>query len=159
MDAKDLPQLTPKQLKFVKGLLEGKTYSDAYRGAYNTQNWSDEAIWVEASRLKDHPNVSLWLAKAREAQAESVIITREWWNRTALKAMKRAEQDGSHTAVKGFMDSFARVNGLHSDDGEQRAENVLANALARFTLGTGDMGDDGDNAPHAFDVAENKSTH
>jgi hypothetical protein len=57
----ELPKLTPKQNAFVSALLEGKNASDAYRQAYNCENMSRQAIWVEASRLCASPKVALWL--------------------------------------------------------------------------------------------------
>ena len=75
IDAMDLPDLTHKQLGFVRGVLEGKTASDAYRHAYEAENMSDEAIWVEASRLRHDPNVSLWIQAARSANMDRAVLT------------------------------------------------------------------------------------
>lgn len=62
----ELPEITAQQTKFVEGLLKGMTASDAYRAAYDTEHMQASSIWVEASRLKSNPNVSLWLAEARK---------------------------------------------------------------------------------------------
>lgn len=66
MDTRGLPDLTPKQYGFMCGILAGMTGADAYRDAYNAENMEDNPIWVEASRLKSHPKVSLWLKRAKE---------------------------------------------------------------------------------------------
>jgi len=62
MDAEGLPDLTPRQLKFVEGLRQGLTASDAYRAAYDTSNSTPNTVWCEASKLKTHPKVSQWIS-------------------------------------------------------------------------------------------------
>lgn len=43
--------LTPKQEKFVQGILQGMTQAQAYRQAYEAENMSDDSVYREASRL------------------------------------------------------------------------------------------------------------
>ena len=64
--------LTPKQSKFADCLFMGMTQADAYRTAYDCENWSNEAIYVEASRVADLPNVILRL-KELKAIADTQI--------------------------------------------------------------------------------------
>jgi hypothetical protein len=71
----DLPQLTEQQMMFVKGILDGKTGSDAYRAAYNCENMKPETIWAAASRLRHDDKVSAWLEVAREAEMASAKRT------------------------------------------------------------------------------------
>lgn len=75
--AAELPELTDKQFKFVAAVLEGKTYSDAYRASYDVENMSNPAIWVAASRLADNANVALWLRKGVEHGFGSAVATLE----------------------------------------------------------------------------------
>lgn len=77
LDASDLPDLTPQQLKFVEGILAGKTASDAYRAAYDCSNSGRNTVWVESSRLRSHPNVALWLAAARKAHLGTAVLTKD----------------------------------------------------------------------------------
>lgn len=72
-----LPTLTSKQTAFVNALLEGKTASDAYRDAYNCENMSHGAVWVEASRLKSNTKVSLWLRHFQRIGAYAARVTIE----------------------------------------------------------------------------------
>src|SRR6185369_15956121 len=62
---------------FVFLLLQGRSASDAYRGAYNCENSKPNTIWVDASRLKSHPDVALWLAAARKAELGTAKISLE----------------------------------------------------------------------------------
>ena len=43
--------LTEKQEKFVRGLLEGQTQTQAYRNAYDAAGMSEDSVYKEASRL------------------------------------------------------------------------------------------------------------
>ena len=61
--------LTPKQEKFSRLVAEGNTQADAYRGSYSASNMSNEAIWVESSRLMDDPTVAL---RIESIKAESL---------------------------------------------------------------------------------------
>ena len=67
--------LTPKQEKFVQGIIEGKSQADAYRAAYNTKNMSDRAIYIEASLLMDNPNVALRVKELRNQLNASTIMS------------------------------------------------------------------------------------
>ena len=73
----NLPDLTEQQRNFVHGILAGKSASDAYRAAYDCSNSQPNTIWVEASRLRSSPNVSLWLAEARKAEMGQAKLTLE----------------------------------------------------------------------------------
>jgi hypothetical protein len=73
----ELPTLTPKQTAFVNALLVGKTASGAYRESYNCKNMSHGAIWVEASRLRAHPKVALWLRHFQRIGLDSARLSIE----------------------------------------------------------------------------------
>lgn len=67
--------LTPKQEKFVQGIIEGKSQADAYRAAYNTKNMTDKTIREEASRLMSDPNVSAMAKELRNQVKVSTIMS------------------------------------------------------------------------------------
>jgi phage terminase small subunit len=73
----ELPTLTPKQARFVNALLEGKTASDAYRAAYKCESMSQGAIWVEASRLRRSPKISLYLRAVQRIGLEAGLVMME----------------------------------------------------------------------------------
>jgi hypothetical protein len=50
--AEELPDLTGQQMKFVEGLLAGKTGTDAYRAAYDCSNMLSTTVTANASRLR-----------------------------------------------------------------------------------------------------------
>lgn len=71
----ELPELTDQQYEFVRGILAGKTASDAYRAAYDASKMLPNSIWCEASKLRHDPNVAQWLAAARKAHLGHAKIT------------------------------------------------------------------------------------
>ena len=62
--------LTPKQEKFVQGIIEGMSQADAYRSAYSTKNMADKTIWENASRLMSDSKV-----KARVQELRDKVMT------------------------------------------------------------------------------------
>lgn len=76
-EGEELPQLTDQQMRFVEGLLAGKSASDAYRESYNTSNMLNRSIWAEASRLRANLNVASWLSAARKAGLGRAAVTLE----------------------------------------------------------------------------------
>ena len=69
--------LTIKQEKFCQGLFIGLTQIDAYKQAYEAENMSDAAIYVEASRLIDNPNVALRVEQLKDELKLRNMVTIE----------------------------------------------------------------------------------
>jgi len=67
--------LTIKQEKFCMVYVETGNASEAYRQAYNAENMSNEAVWVEGSRLMDNPNVSLRIEELKRSHVERHELT------------------------------------------------------------------------------------
>lgn len=61
----ELPKLTDKQQKFVLNyVINGNKASEAYRAAYDCSEMADNSIAVEANKMLNHPNITLWLKRA-----------------------------------------------------------------------------------------------
>ena len=67
--------LTPKQEAFVQNILQGMNQADAYRSAYSCKNMSDNAIYVNASKLAADAKVALRLRELRDELAKPSIMT------------------------------------------------------------------------------------
>lgn len=67
--------LTPKQEKFVQGIVQGMSQADAYRSAYSCKNMSDNAIYREASLMVDSPKIAQRLQELRGKLEKSTIMT------------------------------------------------------------------------------------
>jgi hypothetical protein len=72
-----LPKLTAKQMKFCEGVLGGLSLSDAYRAAYDVQRMGPPQVNCEASRLRAHPAIALWLDAITTEIAGAHVCTRE----------------------------------------------------------------------------------
>lgn len=67
--------LTAKQEQFVQNIIQGMSQADAYRSAYNCKRMSDNAIYVNASKLVANANVALRLKELRAELAKPSIMT------------------------------------------------------------------------------------
>lgn len=67
--------LTPKQEKFVQGIVQGMSQADAYRSAYSCKKMSDKTIWENASRLMADSKVKARVQELRGKLEKSTIMT------------------------------------------------------------------------------------
>ena len=122
----ELPLLTAKQAAFVDALLAGKRASDAYRHAYNCEHMSQGAIWVEASRLRRSPKISLWLRHFQRIRADAAGVTMEAHLAELVRARELAIAHGQIAAgvqaehyrgkAAGLYEDRLRLTGVPSDD-------------------------------------------
>lgn len=75
--------LTPKQEQFAKAIaLDGMSYSDAYRSAYETKRMSDKTINEKASLLKDQDKIRTRIKELRDEVDTPKIMSaqkrKEW---------------------------------------------------------------------------------
>lgn len=73
----ELSELTPKQMKFVEGILSGKSSTDAYRAAYDCSRSAASTVWPNACRLRSDSKVSAMLVAARKAGLGNAKLTLE----------------------------------------------------------------------------------
>lgn len=67
--------LTAKQELFVQNIIQGMSQADAYRSAYSCKNMSDNAVYVNASKLAADTKVALRLKELREQLATPAIMS------------------------------------------------------------------------------------
>lgn len=67
--------LTPKQEKFVQGIIEGLSQADAYRAAYPKQRMSDKTIHEAASRLMANSKIIARLKELRDQMMKPTIMS------------------------------------------------------------------------------------
>lgn len=113
--AEELPPLTAQQQKFVEGILAGKTASDAYRAAYDTENMGQNTIWVNASVLRNSDKVSLWLSAARQAHLGTATVTYENHMRELERLREIALKSGNIGAAVQAEQLRGKVAGHHID--------------------------------------------
>lgn len=102
--------LTPKQEKFIQGIVNGLTNRDAYKEAYDTENMSDAAIDVEASRLLRNPNVALRHKEIMDALAIPSIMSAQERLEYLTRLIKEEEKEKVLTLAGTFMEKPADFN-------------------------------------------------
>lgn len=85
--------LTEKQEKFAVNVFNGMSLADAYKDSYDCENMSDNAIYVEASRLNALPKVALRIKEMRDETLEPYIMTAK----ERLKWLSEIVQDKEQT--------------------------------------------------------------
>ena len=68
--------LTAKQESFALAIVNGKSQTDAYKEAYDTSNYKDNTIHVNASALVSNTKVSSRIAELRKD-----LVSKELWTR------------------------------------------------------------------------------
>lgn len=114
----DLPDLTPKQMQFVQGLLAGKTATDAYRDAYDVADMATTTIQAEASRLRHNPKVEEWYRAGCIALATSGIISKEDHIRRLEAIGARATAAGDHKTAVAAEHLIGKASGHYTERSE-----------------------------------------
>jgi hypothetical protein len=92
--------LTAKQEAFAQAIADGMTQADAYRTAYDAESMSDNAIYVEASKLIDNPNVAQRVKELKDALADRVLWTREMSVKALVQTFKESSGSVKVACVK-----------------------------------------------------------
>ena len=107
--------LTAKQEAFAQAIADGMTQADAYRTAYDAESMSDNAIYVEASKLIDNPNVAQRVKELKDALADRVLWTREMSVKALVQTFKESSGSVKVAAVKELnaMHGYNEPSKLH----------------------------------------------
>ena len=73
--------LTNQQEAFAQAVIVEKTYSDAYRSAYDCSGMTDKTVHEEASKLNVHPKVSPRVQELRDRAEKRADVTLDRWFR------------------------------------------------------------------------------
>lgn len=108
--------MTSKQLAFARGILDGKTGSDAYRAAYPDSKADNGVIARKAHVLSTHPEIMAYIAQERAKLAEHGLLTRIEKRRILAKIARRA------THKQGSIEAIKVDNAMTGDNAPQRVE-------------------------------------
>lgn len=128
IDAEALPQLTPQQLSFARLVASGKTAADAYRAAYNADDFTDNTIWANASRLRHNDKVQAWIRAGQRAAADVVKMDAGEYASYVQGITQEAKEAGSYGAAVSGAKLLGQVNRLFATD-------------VNITHRSGDLGD------------------
>lgn len=129
-DYRRMRPLTPKQIAFARGVIEGKSLKEAYREAYGS-GATDESVSVMAHRLGRNPRVREMIAGAweetQEALAEDMAATRRYVMRRLLAHSK----GGTDMVQMRALELMARASGLFREPDAPAAGKASPDALKR----------------------------
>ena len=119
-----MKKLSPKQEGFAKCIaLDNMNYVDAYRANYSVDNWSDNAIYVEASKLANSPKILLRIKElSKETDSPRVMNAK----RRKEKLTELAESDDPNVAMKA-------IDLLNKMDGEY-VQKIAADVQTETTI-------------------------
>lgn len=126
--------LTAQQQAFVAGVIEGKSYRQAYRDAYQSGG-SEQTVATAAWRLSRDPRIQALVQASEEERMESLAedqaAARRYVMRRLLAMSKVAKQEGSQLKA---LELLGRAAGMWRE--QQRAEAApLTAADLRAALG------------------------
>lgn len=93
--------LTQKQEEFAKCIVEGMTNADAYRKCYKTENMTNDAIYVNASKLLQNTKVALRIKELREQLSKPSILTAQERLEYLTRIIKGEEKELILTVLDG----------------------------------------------------------
>lgn len=116
--------LTAKQEKFVQGVvLEGMTYSDAYRAAYNAERMTDKTINEKACLLAGDDKIRARMTELREELLTPKVMTAqqrlEW-----LTRLIDSEEEDTNTKLKA-VDIMNKMQGEYTQKVEANVTNEV----------------------------------
>src|SRR6266852_4950124 len=130
----DLPELTNKQYKFVQLVLEGKTLTDSYKGAYDCATMAETTIWAAASRMRHDCKITAWISAARRAGADHSIRTAATHIANLTEIREEARASGNYGDAAQCEIHTGKVSGLYQDQLEithKSSDLDLINAIAQ----------------------------
>lgn len=128
--------LTPQQVAFAQGVIEGKSRRQAYRDAYPNAKGADATISACAHRLSKDPRIARMIAagweETTEALAEDVAAQRRYVSRALVALSKAGKQEGTRLRA---LELLGRAAGLFKDQATPEGKPVTADELRRELAG------------------------
>ena len=117
--------LTAKQLAYAKGILAGKTGSDAYRSSYDSKG-DNKAIAEKACRLSKHPEIMAYIAQERAKIDGEDLLTRKEAVAILAKIAKGKDRGATHRDKIAAVTQASKMLGY---DAPQKVEMKLEGSL------------------------------
>ena len=128
--------LSPRQILFTTGVIQGKSLRQAYRDAYANDTGSDASISASANKLMKDPRIKHILQEAWEETAEHLSEDLAASKRYVLKGLlalsKKAAQEG--TKLKA-LELLGKAAGLFTPTEVQDKAVITADQLKRELAG------------------------
>ena len=125
--------LTPKQRKFVEGVVSGLPYRDAYIEAGYSSNMKAGNVSHEANRLAKHPKLAPLIAEGQREAANRALQAATWSREIAIRRLEALNEHAykqlvnsnmmSRETLSAFFGSLDRLNEL-TGASERGKENI-----------------------------------
>jgi len=120
-DIENLPVLTPQQHSFFELIIAGMGPVEAYRQAYPTSlTWTQNALWVEACRMRANPKIALWVNTVRLQGSNSAIASLEDHTQEMRSLRDEARQTGNYGAAVQAEKARGQASGLYVEKQERQ---------------------------------------
>lgn len=117
-----MAKLTAKQEGFCQSVATGISLSQAYRDNYNTENMSNECIWVKASELMANGKVAVRVAELHLLAQERTLVTVESLTKELNENRAKAESLEQVAAMNVATMGKAKLHGLLVEKVEAKVE-------------------------------------
>ena len=134
LDHEEMEKASPEEREFALLICQGRTASDAFRAAFDAENYSQNALWVEASRRKNAPKVRLWIDAYRLAGVSRGARTLDQHLDRLTELSVKAELSGNYGAAVNAEHHCGKASGLYVDKVEDvtPARTEIADKLAEL---------------------------
>ena len=111
-----MAKLTDKQEGACQAFIEnGGNRSEAYKTAYDVENMSDEAVYVEACRLFKNPNIALRVIELQAEHRERHNVTVDTITAELDENREVGRAEGQAAAMTAATLGKAKIHGLVTD--------------------------------------------
>lgn len=128
-------RLTPAQEAFARGVIEGKSYRQAYRDAYPGAQGQPGSIASSAYKLSRDPRIQALIQAGddehQDAVAEDLAATKRYVMRRLVEMSKAGRQEGSRLKA---LELLGRAAGMWRDVQQAAEEKPLTAAELKAAL-------------------------
>lgn len=127
--------LTPKQEKFCQNIVKGMSQADAYRDAYNTENMSEDAIYVEACKKMNDPKITLRVKELTEETVKDIKYEIEDCFRETDEILQLAKMTDNLQIMLKAVEQKGKLKGLFKDKVDLSGSLAIKTALVEYIDG------------------------
>ena len=113
--AKQRKKLTPKQEKFVEGIVSGKNPSEAYKEAYDTETTNPVTIKTSAQKILRKPYIATTIQEKKAKIEEELIYTAKDSFLNLNFAQEKAIEQGNIQAYLKAEELKGKLLGLYTE--------------------------------------------
>lgn len=123
-------QLTPNQINFANGVIEGKSIKQAYKDAYPDSKATDATTATSAYKLARHPRVSQYIRDAweqtQDALVDDIAASKRYVMRNLVALSKESKTEMGKLRA---LELLGRTAGMFKDTQKQEQKPITAAEL------------------------------